>query len=87
MEAKGFDFSKYSNALASIHVVLQRLVKGGQVKVVPQKGGRKAYQWITTIDNLLSLLQQDGPTPATRLKERRPGLFSGDRPPVRAVEG
>ncbi len=58
MEAKGFDFSKYSNALASIHVVLQRLVKGGQVKVVPQKGGRKVYQWITAIDGLLSLLQQ-----------------------------
>jgi hypothetical protein len=37
MEAKGFDFSKYSNPLASIHTVLQRLVKSHQVKVVPQK--------------------------------------------------
>src|SRR5439155_15436305 len=46
MEAKGFDFSEYSNPLASIHTVLQRLVKGGKVKVVPRKGGRKAYQWI-----------------------------------------
>jgi len=60
MEAKGFDFSHYSNPLSSIHVVLQRLVKSRQVKVVPQKGGRKAYQWVTAIDHLLSLLQTVG---------------------------
>jgi hypothetical protein len=58
MEVKGFDFSKYSNPLASVHVVLRRLVKSGKVKVVPQKGGRKAYQWITAIAGLLSLLQE-----------------------------
>jgi hypothetical protein len=56
MEAKGFDFSKYSSPLASIHTVLKRLVKSGQVKVVPQKGGKKSYQWITVIDNLLTVL-------------------------------
>ncbi len=60
MERKGFDFSKYSNPLASVHVVLQRLVKHGQVKVIPQKGGKKAYQWITAIDGLLSLLDTVG---------------------------
>jgi hypothetical protein len=60
MEAKGFDFSHYSNPLSSIHVVLRRLVKSRQVKVVPQKAGRKAYQWLTAIDNLLSLLQTVG---------------------------
>ena len=58
MEAKGFDFSKYSTPLSSIHVVLQRLVKGRQVRVVPQKGGKKAYQWITLIESLLSTLQK-----------------------------
>ena len=57
MEGKGFDFSGYSNPLASVHVVLRRLVKNGKVKVVPQKGGKKAYQWITLIDNLLTALQ------------------------------
>jgi hypothetical protein len=57
MEVKGFDFSKYSNPLASVHVVLRRLVKSGKVKVVPQKGGKKAYQWITLIDSLVSLLE------------------------------
>jgi hypothetical protein len=60
MEAKGFDFSKYSNPLASIHTVLKRLVKSRQVKVVPQKAGKKAYQWITVIDGLLSLLAKPG---------------------------
>jgi hypothetical protein len=58
METKGFDFSHYSNPLSSIHVVLQRLVKSGKVKVVPLKGGRKAYQWITVVANLLSLLEK-----------------------------
>jgi len=58
MEAKGFDFSNYSNPLASVHVVLRRLVKSRKVKVVPQKGGKKAYQWITLVDGFLSALQQ-----------------------------
>jgi hypothetical protein len=58
MEAKGFDFSRYSNPLASIHTVLLRLVKSGKVKVIPQKGGKKAYQWLTAIDSLLSVLQK-----------------------------
>jgi len=57
METKGFDFSKYASPLATLHTVLNRLVKSGKVKVVPQKGGKKSYQWITVIDNLLSVLQ------------------------------
>ena len=66
MEVKGFDFSRYSNPLASIHTVLQRLVKSGKVRVVPQKGGKKAYQWITVIDGLLSLLQNVSAVAAQR---------------------
>jgi len=60
METKGFDFSHYSNPLSSIHVVLRRLVKSRQVKVVLQKGGRKAYQWLTTIDHIQGLLEKIG---------------------------
>lgn len=60
MEAKGFDFSNYSNPLSSIHVVLQRLVKSGQVKVVLRKGGRKAYQWLTVIHHIQGLLESIG---------------------------
>jgi hypothetical protein len=66
MEVKGFDFSGYSNPLASIHTVLQRLVKSGKVKVVSQKRGKKAYQWITVIDGLLSLLQNVSAVAAQR---------------------
>ena len=58
MEAKGFDFSNYSTPLSSIHVVLQRLVKSGQVRVVPQKGGKKHYQWITPLESFLTSLQR-----------------------------
>jgi hypothetical protein len=58
MEAKGFDFSKYTSPLAILHTVLNRLVKSGKVKVVPQKGGKKSYQWITVIDSLLSILNK-----------------------------
>ncbi len=74
MEGKGFDFSKYSNPLASIHTVLQRLVKSGKVKVVPQKAGKKAYQWITVIDGLLAILQTMGTKGAAQsaLKESGP---------------
>ena len=57
MEGKGFDFSKYTSPLAILHTVLNRLVKSGQVKVVPQKGGKKSYQWITVTERLISLLQ------------------------------
>jgi hypothetical protein len=79
MQDKGFDFSKYSNPLASIHTVLRRLVKSGEVRVVPQKGGKKTYQWITLIDNFLTALQtvakvaaqQPQPTEPNRLRHRR----------------
>ncbi|HEV2022924.1 MAG TPA: hypothetical protein VGQ94_10425 [Terriglobales bacterium] len=39
----GFDISKYSNVMASIHTVLQRLKKKGQVTFVNFKGG--SYMW------------------------------------------
>jgi len=61
MEAKGVDFSDYSNPMAVIHTVLKRLVTNGEARMVPQKKG-KAYQWITTTDKLLSELQQTAPT-------------------------
>ena len=57
MEAKGFDFSKYTSPLAILHTVLNRLAKSGKVKVVPLKGGKKSYQWITVTEHLISLLQ------------------------------
>jgi hypothetical protein len=44
------------NPTVAVDVVLQRLVKSGQVKVVPKKGSRKAYKWFTAIDHIQGLL-------------------------------
>jgi hypothetical protein len=83
MEAKGFDFSKYASSLATLHTVLNRLVKSGKVKAIPQRGGKKAYQWITVTDHLISLLQtvnkvaervQAKGTPAKPDPARRSGI-------------
>lgn len=60
MEAKGVDFSDYSNPLAVTHTVLKRLVRSGEVRMVPQKKGKNAYQWITPTDKLLSELRESG---------------------------
>lgn len=67
MEAKGVDFSDYSNPLAVIHTVLKRLVTNGEARVVPQQKGKNAYQWITATDKLLSELRE---TSHPTLKQR-----------------
>ncbi len=45
LEAMGFDTSKYSNPLASIHVVLKRLCRAGEVKFAPRPYEKPAYAW------------------------------------------
>jgi hypothetical protein len=57
MEKHGFDLSKYSNPLASIHTVLKRLVTAGQVKVDLQPKNKKAYRWLTGLDHAMTLLK------------------------------
>jgi hypothetical protein len=80
METKGFDFSHYSLPLSSLHVVLQRLVKAGQAKVVTQKGGKKAYQWITAVDKLLSVLDRmTKVAEASQSRTGTPGLKASTR--------
>jgi fibronectin type 3 domain-containing protein len=58
MEARKLDLSRYSNPLAVVHTVLKRLVKNGEAKVVPQSNRKKAYQWISATNKLLTELQQ-----------------------------
>jgi hypothetical protein len=65
IEARKHNLSTYSNPLAVIHTVLKRLVLSGEVRVVPQAKGKKAYQWVSTADKLLSELRQTSP-PAVR---------------------
>jgi len=58
IEARKLNLSRYKNPLAVIYTVLKRLVKSGEVKVIPQKYGKKAYQWVSTTEKLLTELQE-----------------------------
>ncbi len=58
IEARKLNLSTYLNPLAVIHTVLKRLVQSGEVRVVPQTEGKKAYQWISPTDKALSELQK-----------------------------
>ena len=49
LEAMGFDSARYSNMLASIHVVLKRLCRSGEIKFTPRPHGRPAYAWTRPI--------------------------------------
>jgi predicted transcriptional regulator len=68
LEARKLDLSSYSNPLAVIHTVLKRLVKNGEARIIPQERGKKAYQWVSTTDRLLTELQQ-GTQPAVRQRD------------------
>jgi hypothetical protein len=46
LEAKGWDFSRYSNALSTIHTILKRLHEAGELREYPASGGGKKYDWL-----------------------------------------
>lgn len=52
LEKAGFDFSKQSNVMASIHAILKRLEKAGIVKAVQKDDTRGStfYVWISDED-------------------------------------
>ena len=56
MEMQGFDFSGYSNPLATIHTVLNRLVKQGLAEPEKAPGDLKTYRWYTDTEIALGLL-------------------------------
>lgn len=45
LAAVGFDLSRYSNVLASIHTVLKRLNQSGELRFVARAPGKHAYEW------------------------------------------
>ena len=45
LAAIGFDLAAYSNELASIHTVLKRLNKSGELRFVARGRGKHAYEW------------------------------------------
>jgi hypothetical protein len=57
IEARKYNLTRYVNPLAVVHTVLKRLLQGGEVRMVLQADGRKAYQWVTTADKALSELE------------------------------
>jgi len=57
IEDRKYNLTVYKNPLAVIHTILKRLVKSDELRVIPQSGGKKAYQWISTADKLLSEIQ------------------------------
>jgi len=57
IEDRKYNLTVYKNPLAVIHTILKRLVKSDEVRVIPQPGGKKVYQWISTADKLLSEIQ------------------------------
>jgi hypothetical protein len=57
IEERKYNLRPYKNPLAVIHTILKRLVQSGEVRAIPQAGGKKAYQWISSADKLLSEIQ------------------------------
>jgi hypothetical protein len=57
IEARKYNLARYANPLAVIHTLLKRLVQSGEVRLVLQPDGKKAYQWVTTADRALSELR------------------------------
>ena len=45
LQQNGFEVDKYQNILATLHITLNRLTKTGQVKVLRDRKGKKAYKW------------------------------------------
>lgn len=60
MERWGFDFSSYTNPLASIHTILKRLIVSQEIKVVLHARGKKKYRWVTLPDRLMDALSEIG---------------------------
>ena len=45
LDAMGFDLTRYSNDLASIHTVLKRLNQAGEAQFVPRAWEKPGYRW------------------------------------------
>jgi hypothetical protein len=67
IEARKLQLARYANPLAVIHTILKRLVQSGEVRVVTQPEGKKAYQWISSTDKALSELQKSNQPAAQKV--------------------
>jgi hypothetical protein len=71
IEARKLNLARYANPLAIIHTILKRLVQGGEVRIVPQPKGKKAYQWISSTDRALAELQESAQRDAKSQDDRK----------------
>jgi hypothetical protein len=67
LEFLGFSLKKYSNALASIHTVIRRLLEKGEIdEVSPTREAEKtAYIWRKSIGRPISKISNAPPPPRT----------------------
>lgn len=57
----GFDLSKYSNSMATIHQVIKRLLEGQELQFFGNGNEKTAYQWIGKTASATSLPPQVTP--------------------------
>jgi hypothetical protein len=60
-----YGFALPKNSMAPIHLALKRLQARGEVDAIPQKDGKVAYRWISSVDRALEALKNEvtGPQP------------------------
>ena len=71
----GYDLSRYTNVLASIHTILGRLRKGGKVSNGIRKPGRETvYRWKgnITVEPQTANLKLETFSPDVRIRSRKP---------------
>jgi len=81
LQVSGFDVTRYSNPLASIHTILKRLVASGEVRRVSSPAGKALYWWkrpvmplaVTGRDQAAELMEKfwGWPAPEVKPKKRR----------------
>jgi hypothetical protein len=49
LEQLGYDTSKYGNVMASVHSVINRLVRKGEVIQTGTSGDKPCYTWVTRV--------------------------------------
>jgi hypothetical protein len=78
LEALGFNVTKYGNALASIHTVITRLEKKGDIKESGAIGDKTAYRWVNryTLEPIPTTF--DTPGEGASLEESVPTEPPGD---------
>ncbi len=50
LEALGFNVTRYENALASIHTVIARLEKKGDIRESGTIGDKRSYRWVNRFE-------------------------------------